>query len=207
MGESRLRKIAEVGLPQPTVVSYPNTLEMKTLLALLALAALFSGCAQEAARPLPTASHVDLKRYSGQWYEIARLPNFFQRDDSSAIAEYTPNPDGSVRVRNTELRPNGTRKAIEGRADAVLGSEQARLKVRFGGLAGLAPVSKEGNYWIIEVAPDYSMALVGTPDRKYLWLLARSPKPNVAKRDHLIAKARSLGFPVDKLIVHPVPSA
>lgn len=187
------------------MVSFTNTLEMKTLFSLLALAVLLNGCARETARPLPTASHVDLKRYSGRWYEVARLPNFFQRADSSAIAEYTPNTDGSVRVLNTELRPDGTRKAIEGRADAVPGSEQARLRVRFGGLAGLAPVSKAGNYWIIEVAPDYSMALVGTPDRKYLWLLARSPKVNTAKRDRLIAKARSLGFPVDKLIVHPVP--
>jgi apolipoprotein D and lipocalin family protein len=162
-------------------------------------AALLADCAHEN-RPLPTAPKVDLARYAGKWFEVARLPNVFQRDDSRALAEYTPQPDGAVKVRNTELRPNGTTKAIEGTATAVPGSGNARLKVRFGGLAALAPVPAEGNYWIIAVEPDYSAALVGTPDRKYLWLLARSPQPNPKTRDRLIARARELGFAVERLI-------
>lgn len=166
----------------------------------LAIAALMLPACAHKSRPLPTAPSVDLTRYAGKWYEIARLPNRFQRDDSRATAEYTLRPDQTVKVLNTELRPNGSTKSIEGSASAVPGSGNARLKVRFRGLAALVPVPSEGNYWIIAVEPDYSAALVGTPDRNYLWLLARSPNLNSKTRDRLVARARELGFPVEKLI-------
>ena len=109
-------------------------------------------------------------------------------------------------MKNTELRPDRTTRSIEGKATAVSGSNGARLQVRFGGLAALAPVAKEGNYWIIAVEPDYSLALVGTPNRKYLWLLARSRNSNPKKVDAYISKAKELGFATEKLL-RPVPPA
>ena len=127
----------------------------------------------QTARPMRTAESVDLKRYVGLWYEIARLPNSFQQDDSRATAEYTLKNDGSVHVVNTEYRPDGSDKIATGQATVVPDSRGSRLRVEFGGLASLVPVSKQGNYWIIALAPDYSVALVGTPDRRFLWLLAR----------------------------------
>lgn len=172
---------------------------MKLLSSLLALAFIFTGCAHHTP-PLPTAARVDLSRYAGRWFEVARLPNPFQRADAQATAEYTVLPDGRVKVLNTERRPDGRAKSIEGRAVAVPGSGNARLRVKFSGLAALAPVPAEGNYWIIQLEPDYSAALVGTPDRKYLWLLARSPQPNPKTRSRLITRARELGFAVDRLI-------
>lgn len=173
-------------------------------LAALLLPLLFGACAQHATTshpPLLTAPRVDLKRYSGRWFEIARLPNFFQRNDSRAIAEYTLRSDGRVGVRNTQISPGGATKSIEGVATAVPGSNGSRLRVKFGGLASLAPVPEEGNYWILAVRPDYSTALVGTPDRKYLWLLARRQHVTLREREHFLARARHSGFPVEKVLI------
>lgn len=174
-------------------------IEILALTAILGLLAFLASCASRPSRPLPTVSQVDLSKYAGKWYEIARLPNAFQRDDSNATAEYTPQKDGSVKVLNTEFRPNGAKKVAEGSATAVPGSNNARLRVKFKGLAALAPSPKEGNYWIIRLQPDYSMVMVGTPDRKYLWILSRQNNPPSALLDQYTKAARDLGFDTSKL--------
>ncbi|TDU73337.1 apolipoprotein D and lipocalin family protein [Prosthecobacter fusiformis] len=151
-------------------------------------------------KTLPTAAKVDIQRYMGQWYEIFRLPNQFQRDDSRAEALYTMQPDGTVKVLNTEIRPDGTQKKVSGTATAISDGKNSRLRVTFEGLASLVPVSKEGNYWIIRVAPDYSTALVGTPDRKYLWLLSRTPQISPTRRSAYESEAARLGFDTKRLL-------
>lgn len=158
-----------------------------------------AGCATTPARPLPTAKAVDLKRYAGRWHEIARLLNPFQRDDSDAMAEYSLISANQVKVVNTEMRPDGSLHSVTGTATPVPDSQNARLKVRFRGLASLVPVPREGNYWIIRLAPDYSVALVGTPDRKYLWLLARAAKVPPATFQAFVKTAHDLGFDTAKL--------
>lgn len=180
---------------------------MKTLLISATTAALsilcislLSSCAGPQLKPLQPVAQVDLKRYSGQWYEQFRLPNSFQEDSASAEARYTPQPDGSVKVVNTEFRTDGTRKTASGSATAVSGSGNSRLRVKFEGLAALVPAAEEGNYWIIKLAPDYSAALVGTPDRKYLWLLTRSRQITPALREEYLAEARRQGFDTTPLI-------
>lgn len=167
---------------------------------LLLVAVVLAGCATRTA-PLPTVKAVDLNRYAGRWHEIARLPNFFQKEGARAIADYTVQPDGSVKVRNTEVRADGTQKSIEGRATPAQDSGNARLRVKFGGFAAIAPVPKDGNYWIVALAPDYSVALVGTPDRKFLWLLARDPHLPARTRDGYLARARQLGFSTERVLI------
>ena len=176
---------------------------MNRCLLFFTICILMLAACEKSTAPLPTVSSVDLARYAGQWHEVARLPNSFQRDDSTAMAEYSVNPDGTIGVRNTEMRPDGTTKVAIGKASAVPGSNQARLRVKFQGLASLAPDPKEGNYWIIGLEPDYSLAVVGTPGRKFLWILARETHPPAAKIDRWKEKARELGFPVEKLIDRP----
>jgi apolipoprotein D and lipocalin family protein len=150
--------------------------------------------------PLPTAQHVDLARYAGVWHEVARLPNPFQRSCVGATARYTLLPDGGMGVVNTCATARGRCRSIEGRAEVVPCSGNARLRVRFSGIAGLVPVSREGNYWIIAVDEDYQWAVVGTPDRRFLWILARDrslpPDLDVA----LVERARCLGFDVSRLV-------
>lgn len=86
-----------------------------------------------------------------------------------------------------------------GKATVVEGSGGARLRVRFGGLASLAPVSEEGNYWIIALDDEYRSAMVGTPDRKYLWILAREEFLDAGTMESLLEKARSLDFATEKM--------
>lgn len=153
-----------------------------------------------AAEPLPTVPHVDLARYAGTWHEIARLPNWFQRSCERSRAEYTPCVDGSIRVVNTCVRTSGRCTTIEGRGEPVPCSGNARLRVKFGGLAAFAPVSRDGNYWIIALDEDYQWALVGTPDRRFLWILSRQPCLAAEVYADLRRRARCLGFDVDRLI-------
>lgn len=105
---------------------------------------------------LRTVSSVDLSRYSGTWYEIARYPNRFQRDcQSDTTAEYTIRKDGKV-------------KTARGTAKVADKATNAKLKVTF-----FWPFY--GDYWIIGLSPDYRYAIVGEPNRKYLWILSRTP--------------------------------
>ena len=150
--------------------------------------------------PLPTVPWVDLNRFAGCWHEVARLPNIFQRNCVGATARYTPLADGSIRVENTCRTFRGRCRSITGRAEPVPCSGNARLRVRFAGVAGLMPVSRAGNYWIIALDDDYQWAMVGTPDRRFLWLLSRDRGLPREIEGMLIGRARCLGFDVDRLV-------
>lgn len=169
------------------------------LLGAIALA-LFSGCATASHQPLTTVSQVDLHRYSGKWYEVARLKNRFQRQGERGIAEYTPLNATTVAVRNTAISPSGKTRSIEGKAQVVPGSHGARLRVKFEGLAALAPASDEGNYWIIGLDPGYRTAMVGTPDRQYLWILSRDPHLPLGATKAYLTRAAALGFDMTNLV-------
>ena len=151
--------------------------------------------------PPATAETVDLNRYAGRWFEIARLPMRFQKAGEAAIAEYGSNPDGTLSVHNIAIRPDGSQHDIRGRAKVLNPPANTKLAVRFSTWFGpLIPMPKEGNYWVLHVDDHYQEAIVGTPNRKYLWLLARTatiPGQNYAA---LVAKAEALGFDVSRLI-------
>jgi len=150
---------------------------------------------------LVTAKSVELKRYAGRWYEVARLPMPFQKTDEAAMAEYGSNPNGTISVHNIAIRPDGTQHDIRGYAKVLNPPENTKLAVRFNTWFGpLIPVPKEGNYWILHVDDRYQEAIVGTPDRKYLWLLARTSRIPERHYAALVAKAGRLGFDVSRLI-------
>src|SRR5512134_2642197 len=130
-----------------------------------------------AAGPLPTADWVDLARYAGRWYEIARLPNRFQdKCAGDAVATYTLRPDGRVKVVNECRTKDGRTAHVEGvarRADEK--RPASRLKVRFApAFLSFLPFVW-GDYWIVELDREYRHALVGDSSRKYLWILSRTP--------------------------------
>jgi apolipoprotein D and lipocalin family protein len=151
---------------------------------------------------LPTQDWVDLASYAGRWYEIARLPNRFQEQCAGDVAaNYTLRPDGRVAVVNECRRRDGQTTRAEG--VARLADEQgpaSRLKVRFAPawLSFLPFVW--GDYWILELDPDYRHALVGDPSRKYLWILSRSPALDAATYESLAALADRLGFDTPRLV-------
>jgi apolipoprotein D and lipocalin family protein len=152
----------------------------------------------------PTVDQVDLQHYTGLWYELARLPVFFQKANELATAHYELQPDGTLGIVNTAIKTDGSSRAVTGTAVPVTGSKNTKLKVTidnfFAKLFGSPPAY--GNYWILDLEPDYSIALVGSPKRKTLWLLARTPEISQAKLNSYIAHAEALGFDTSKLIIN-----
>ena len=175
------------------------------------LSGLLGGCAGIDSRgELPTVVSVDLGRYAGTWYEIARLPMWFQRHCMDSKAVYTVRSDGRVGVHNECVTDGGGLAAADGVATVVDTKTNARLLVVFDNwFARLFGSSREGNYWILDLDPEYRTALVGTPDRRYLWILARTPQIDDATYRKLVQLARGFGYPVDQLIrdQRPGPSS
>jgi len=159
-----------------------------SLLALLA-------CGAESRTPLQVVPPVDLARYAGKWYEIARLPNRFQRHCSSDItAFYTLRSDGKITVVNECRTSDGRVKSAKGTARRASDKEpNSKLKVTF-----FWPFW--GNYWIIDLDADYRWAVVGEPDRKYLWVLSREPRLDDMLLQQILGRARQQGYDVGRLI-------
>jgi apolipoprotein D and lipocalin family protein len=175
-----------------------------TLLALGALATAAAPVAfgvEPPRAPVETVSAVDLDRYAGLWYEIARLPNRFQDDCACCVtATYTLREDGRLTVVNACRSADGKPNAVEGEARlATKGGPASKLKVRFAPrfLSFLGFVW--GDYWILDVAEDYSHALVGSPDRKYLWVLSREPTIGEEAYAGILEKAKGMGFDVARV--------
>jgi lipocalin/ligand-binding SRPBCC domain-containing protein len=154
-------------------------------------------------RPVRAVSLVDLDRYAGDWFEIARFPNRFQRQCLGDVrASYSRRADRRIDVVNRCRSADGPTEA-HGVARIVDTQTFARLKVRFapGWLSWLPMVW--GDYWIIGLAPDYSWAVVGDPDRDYLWILARTPQLSDASVAAARAAARDNGFDIERLVPTP----
>ena len=177
---------------------------MKTLRSVAIASVMFvaAGCAAvEQREPLTTVHFVDLSRYAGTWFEVARLPMWFQRHCVDSKAIYTSRPDGTIGVHNECATDAGGLDQVDGIATVVDEKTNARLTVVFDNFfARLFGSSPQGNYWILDLDPDYRIAMVGTPDRRYLWFLSRTPRLEEATYEHLVAKAQGLGFPVKDLI-------
>ena len=141
---------------------------------------LLTGCEKKPSTPLPTVAHVDLERYSGQWHEIARYENRFEEGCVGATADYALEED-YVKVVNRCYGDDG--KLIDqakGKANVVDGSGNAKLRVTF-----FWPFY--GDYWVIMLADDYRYSVVGDPERKYLWILARGTVLRDEDRDAIFA--------------------
>lgn len=163
---------------------------------------LVSGCAGiEPHHDLPTVAFVDLHRYAGTWYEIARLPMWFQRHCVDSKAVYTIRSDGRMGVHNECITEAGETAVADGVAMVVDTTTNARLSVVFDNwFSRLVGESREGNYWIVDLDAEYHTAMVGTPDRRYLWILARLPMLDDERYRQMVQRAKELGYPVERLI-------
>ena len=178
------------------------SLYVNSRLTLVLLSGLLGGCAgMDSRADLPTVASVDLARYAGTWYEIARLPMWFQRHCVDSKAVYTVRSDGRVGVHNECVTDGGGLAAADGVATVVDTTTNARLMVVFDNwFARLFGSSREGNYWILDLDPEYRTVLVGTPDRRYLWILARTPQLDDGTYQRLVTLAQGLGYPIEHLI-------
>ncbi len=145
--------------------------------------------------PVKTVPVVDLDRYVGTWFEVARFDNVFQRGCAGDVtATYAKRPDGRLDVINRCRRADGSMTTAAGVARVVDITTRAKLKVRFAPafLSWLPMVW--GDYWIIGLADDYSWVVVGTPDRKYLWVLSRTAVLAESNYERALEIARANGF-------------
>jgi apolipoprotein D and lipocalin family protein len=145
--------------------------------------------------------HVDINRYTGTWYEIARYPNRFQKGCVGTTAQYTLRDDGKVDVLN-QCRENtldGKLMSAKGTAKVVDMKTNAKLKVTF-----FWPFY--GHYWIIDLGEHYEYAVVGHPDRKYLWILSRTPAMEEDLYNQILVRIKQQGYDVSKLVKTPQAS-
>ena len=143
---------------------------------------------------LETVPNVDLNKYTGKWYEIASYPQRFQKGCHCTTAEYTLSEKGYVIVENrcNKDSVNGKQSYIKGKAFVQKGSGNAKLKVQF-----FWPF--KGKYWIIDLADDYSYAVVSHPNKKYLWILSRTPIMSDTVYQQIISRLTSKGFDLSKI--------
>lgn len=166
---------------------------MKTLLTL----ALFGLCATAMPQRVDnsTITSLDMNRYLGQWYEIARYDHSFERGLVGCMAEYSLRDDGKIKVLNS-----GHLNTLDGPYKESTG----KAKQRKNGTAGQLQVSFfgpfYGDYDILELAPDYSYSVVGSSSPKYLWILSRTPHMSAATKDKILRNLRLRGYDTSKLI-------
>ena len=158
----------------------------------------------EPTQPLQTIQSLDVPRYMGTWYEIAKYPNRFQKQCvRNTSAEYSLQNDGKVKVLNRCQLASGEMNQAEGQARQVGDKNSPKLEVRFAPawLSWLPMVW--GNYWVIDLDAEYQLVAVSEPNREFLWVLARTQQVDKAKYDALLQRLKAKGFDLDRLELSP----
>ena len=172
------------------------------LAAALALAPLALAAAPHAVQ---SVSRVDVLRWAGTWYEVARLPNRFQADCASDVtAHYEPRPDGTLQVTSSCRTPTGRLETAVGtawRQEGVARGDAAKLTVSFlpRWLQWL-PLGR-GDYWVVMLDPNYRFAVVSEPTRHTLWVLSRSPTLPAEQLGRIVDRLADEGYPIGRLVL------
>lgn len=164
---------------------------MKKILSLVFFIFLFVGCSTKYEH-LNTVEKVNLDRYQGTWYEVARFEHFFEKGCKNVTATYEINKEEVKVVNRCTMIEDNKKKEASGVAYAK-DESNSKLKVSF-----FRPFY--GDYWIIDLDENYTYALVGSPSRKYLWILSRNKTINEATKSKLLKKASSENFDTNKFI-------
>ncbi|WP_228133084.1 lipocalin family protein [Alkanindiges illinoisensis] len=183
-----------------THVAPSHKILKRSAMVLLGFAVLGSVAIAAPANKPQTVNQVDLNRYLGTWYEVARFPMYFQRKCASDVtATYGLQANGKVSVLNQCRKANGENMASQGEATPI-DKANSKLKVSFlpQGLRWI-PFTK-GDYWILKLDDNYQTALVGAPNRKYLWILSRTPHLDEQTYQNYVDAAKQQGFDTSKLI-------
>ncbi len=151
----------------------------------IAVLLIVAGC--HSSKNLPTVEQVDLKRYTGLWYDLAHLPQSFQDDCKCVTAEYILKGDKLEVVNTCVDKENDEVSTVKGEASVVEGSANAKLEVEFYEIF-------EGDYYILALEENYSYAMVGSPDRNSLWIIGRRPEPAAIILKEYLNLAEELGF-------------
>lgn len=178
---------------------------MKSLISCLtSFMILVPALAANPPQPLQTIQSLDVPRYMGTWFEIAKYPNRFQKQCvRNTSAEYSLQKDGTVKVLNRCQQASGDMDEAEGQARQIGGLKSPKLEVRFAPawLSWLPMVW--GKYWVIDLDSEYQLVAVSEPNREYLWVLARTQQVDKAKYDALLQRLKAKGFDLNKLELSP----
>lgn len=176
--------------------------------ALVAAPPLAPARAEEKLAALEAVPSLDVARYMGRWYEIAKYPNRFQKQCvGDTTATYEALPDATVRVVNRCRIEDDSFDDAEGIARQIGGADSPKLEVRFApAWLGFVPFVW-GDYWVIDLDPNYQLAAVSEPGRDYLWILSRTPKVETAKRAELLDRLAAMGFDTARLEATPQAAA
>lgn len=178
--------------------------KLKCAAVVVALSMFASHALAGSTQPLQTIQSLDVTRYMGTWFEIAKYPNRFQKQCvRNTSAEYSLKKDGTVKVLNRCQLASGDMDEADGQARQIGGVKSPKFEVRFAPtwLSWLPMVW--GDYWVIDLDKEYELVAVSEPSRKYLWVLARTPQVNQANYDALIARLKARGFDMNKLELSP----
>ena len=145
--------------------------------------------------PLDTVKKVDLQKYLGTWYEIARYEHYFEKGCRDVSATYSLKEDGDIKVINRCTKEEAGKKEVVGVAYAT-DESNSKLKVSF-----FRPFY--GDYWIIMLDDDYRYAVVGDPSREYLWILSRTPKLEENIKNNILNRLPKMGYSPEPLIWTP----
>ncbi len=150
---------------------------------------------------LKTVPSVDLERYSGKWYEIARYPNRFQKQCAANVtATYRQKSNGRIEVVNECLKTDGKSERAKGDAKIVENSGNSKLKVRFAPAFLSFIRAVWGDYWIIELDPEYKYVVIGEPKRDYFWILSRESTMDDTTYQGILNRAEAMGFEPGKVV-------
>lgn len=175
---------------------------MRLLLSFLILLTL-AGCSGPTEDPNApkTVASVDLNRYQGKWYEVARLPMIYQRDCLQSEAEYRLQDNQELSVINRCYTDKGQWQEAEGTAWPQVEGQTSRLWVRFHNwVSVIFPWMTRGHYWVLYLDDEYRTAVVGSPDRQFLWFMARTPSISETERAQLLKVAAEQGYDTQSLI-------
>lgn len=152
-------------------------------------------------KPLKTVEKLELDKYLGVWYEVARKPLYFQNKcDRDVTATYTLNENGNVAVDNRCYSKDGSLNQSIGEAFVQNAPFNSKLKVSFLPEAIRWLPFGRGDYWVLKIDDDYQIVLVGEPRRKYMWVLSRSPQPDQAVVKEYLEYAKSVGYDLGDVI-------
>ncbi len=179
----------------------PTAMGKSLFYVFILLPLILSGCATKDGinmKPLETVNSVNLERYVGQWYEIARYEHRFQKGCVGSKATYSLRDDGKITVVNEcfDESFSGKLRSAKGKAWVVDNQSNAKLKVSF-----FWPFA--GDYWIIDLGANYEYAVVGHPKRKYLWVLSRTPEMDENLYNEILARLEKQDYDTSKLLKSP----
>jgi len=150
--------------------------------------------------PNKTVDRVDLKRFAGTWYCLYSIPTMFDKGSREMITHYTWDKDGYYDVVTTCKKDESPElHTFTSKIFQVKGTNNSRMKAQF-----IWPIKVD--YWVIDLADDYSYTVVGHPDHKFLYIMARKPEMDKALYEQIVAKCKSMGYPVDQLVSQKFPA-